>query len=437
MQNVSIDFSIFTGGWNLSPLVFLRNCCLMSPLCAFLRHQHPSTRLLLVHIPKFCWFIFPIFFLHIPAEAPFSIADQTLKSTVATVVSCKDFPAQAACCGHFWKCTGSLAGSDWRVYSTPRKNKHIGFYFFFFPRFVSSKKRMFPCFSAFLLFPASLLLENKRFAIQHVANTVEVAASSSKMLQIARKTNRRGNARKSKRTITLLVIPTVTKFCHSFRHLIWKYIYGIYFLTFWHSILALYPASIQFWHSLWQWHCRTWISRLRSSSAHWDLELGRKEERRRKEGGRREEGGRKEGGRRKEVTLIKSRDPHLVWGKTKTEKTHQTIPDLFTFLCFWGCHQTIPNTWTAEAAAQRWPAWCLTVAFTTSTVPVFHPALRKQKRENGGGVDGSNQGFQPQTGFSGLQCWGFPRQDGNSGFKPSKLDSEHVPSIFPICFQLL
>ena len=123
MQNVSIDFSIFTGGWNLSPLVFLRNCCLMSPLCAFLRHQHPSTRLLLVHIPKFCWFIFPIFFVHIPAEAPFSIADQTLKSTVATVVSCKDFPAwQAACCGHFWKCTGSLAGSDWRVYSTPRKN---------------------------------------------------------------------------------------------------------------------------------------------------------------------------------------------------------------------------------------------------------------------------------------------------------------------------
>ena len=326
----------------------------MSPLCAFLRHQHPSTRLLLVHIPKFCWFIFPIFFVHIPAEAPFSIADQTLKSTVATVVSCKDFPAQAACCGHFWKCTGSLAGSDWRVYSTPRKNKHIGFYFFFFPRFVSSKKRMFPCFSAFLLFPASLLLENKRFAIQHVANTVEVAASSSKMLQIARKTNRRGNARKSKRTITLLVIPTVTKFCHSFRHLIWKYIYGIYFLTFYSGTLSGIYSILTFslTVALPDLDLAVEVQQcpLRSGARE---EGGEKEEGGRKEGGRREEGGRKEGGRRKEVTLIKSRDPHLVWGKTKTEKTHQTIPDLFTFLCFWGCHQTIPNTWTAEAAAQR------------------------------------------------------------------------------------
>ena len=227
----------------------------------------------------------------------------------------------------------------------PEKNNNIGFYFFFFPRFVSSKKRMFPCFSTFLLFPASLLLENKRFAIQHVANTVEVAASSSKMLQIARKTNRRGNARKSKRTITLLVIPTVTKFCHSFRHLIWKYIWHIF-----SDILTFYSGTLSGIYSILTFSLTVALP---------DLDLAVEVQQcplrsgAREEGGEKEEGGRKEGGRRKEVTLIKSRDPHLVWGKTKTEKTHQTIPDLFTFLCFWGCHQTIPNTWTAEAAAQR------------------------------------------------------------------------------------
>jgi hypothetical protein len=67
------------------------------------------------------------------------------------------------------------------------------------------------------------------------------------MQQIARKTNRRGNARKSKRTITLLVIPTVTKFCHSFRHLIWKYVWHSNILVShsnWHSFLAIFLKSI-------------------------------------------------------------------------------------------------------------------------------------------------------------------------------------------------
>ena len=40
----------------------------------------------------------------------------------------------------------------------------------------------------------------------------------------------------------LRVIPTVTLFCHSFWHLIWKYIY-IYSIYIWHIYLT--------WHSIW------------------------------------------------------------------------------------------------------------------------------------------------------------------------------------------
>ena len=54
---------------------------------------------------------------------------------------------------------------------------------------------------------------------------------------------------KNQAKITLLrVMPTVTEFCHSFRHLIWKHILYI----FWHSVLTFYL----FWHSIWHlfWH---------------------------------------------------------------------------------------------------------------------------------------------------------------------------------------
>ena len=90
-------------------------------------------------------------------------------------------------------------------------------------------------------------------------------------------------------------------FCHSFWHLIWKYIYnyiyGIYFLTFysgilfdilfWHSLVAFYPTFSSDMGTAGpqrqaHWHlalavgseprAELWSSRLRSGSAHWDLE---------------------------------------------------------------------------------------------------------------------------------------------------------------------
>ena len=73
---------------------------------------------------------------------------------------------------------------------------------------------------------------------------------------------------KNQAQITLLrVMPTVTEFCHNFRHLIWKHIWHIFSdILFWHSIysgilfgiysdifsgilLIFYLAS--FWHSFW------------------------------------------------------------------------------------------------------------------------------------------------------------------------------------------
>ena len=41
-------------------------------------------------------------------------------------------------------------------------------------------------------------MENERFQLQNVAKTVEMAASSSKMLQIARKTGRKAEQKKNK-----------------------------------------------------------------------------------------------------------------------------------------------------------------------------------------------------------------------------------------------
>ena len=41
-------------------------------------------------------------------------------------------------------------------------------------------------------------MENERFQLQNVAKTVEMAASSSKMLQIARKTGRKAEQKKQK-----------------------------------------------------------------------------------------------------------------------------------------------------------------------------------------------------------------------------------------------
>ena len=38
----------------------------------------------------------------------------------------------------------------------------------------------------------------------------------------------------------LRVIPTMTLFCHSFGHLIWKYMAQIYDILFWHSIWHLF-----------------------------------------------------------------------------------------------------------------------------------------------------------------------------------------------------
>ena len=42
-------------------------------------------------------------------------------------------------------------------------------------------------------------MENERFSLKNAANTVDMAASSSKMLQIARKMNRTGNPKEPKR----------------------------------------------------------------------------------------------------------------------------------------------------------------------------------------------------------------------------------------------
>jgi len=43
---------------------------------------------------------------------------------------------------------------------------------------------------------ANMIVENERFELQNVASTVEMAASSSKMLQITRKTDRTGSQKK-------------------------------------------------------------------------------------------------------------------------------------------------------------------------------------------------------------------------------------------------
>ena len=105
-------------------------------------------------------------------------------------------------------------------------------------------------------------------------------------------------------TFTLLrVIRTMTLFCHSFWHLIWKYIYMAYMfwhsIQFWHSFLPFYLAFLLafFLACYCIWHephgdldvpvgvrkcplssgCRTWgpavTSRLGSGSAHWALDF--------------------------------------------------------------------------------------------------------------------------------------------------------------------
>jgi hypothetical protein len=43
-------------------------------------------------------------------------------------------------------------------------------------------------------------MENQRFELQNVANTIEMAASSSKMLQIAKKTDRTVDKKQSGKT---------------------------------------------------------------------------------------------------------------------------------------------------------------------------------------------------------------------------------------------
>jgi len=53
-------------------------------------------------------------------------------------------------------------------------------------------KRQLPAQTCYKFRPnAANSMENGRFQLQHVAKTVEMAASSSKMLQIARKTGRK------------------------------------------------------------------------------------------------------------------------------------------------------------------------------------------------------------------------------------------------------
>ena len=65
------------------------------------------------------------------------------------------------------------------------------------------------------------------------------------------------------------------------------------------SILTFYSAILSVILAV---PTEIWSSRLRSGSAHWDLEFA-------------VGGSRKEEGKRKEVTLIKSRDPHLAGGE--------------------------------------------------------------------------------------------------------------------------
>ena len=84
-------------------------------------------------------------------------------------------------------------------------------------------------------------------------------------------------------------------------------------------------------------------------------------------------------GGRKEVTLIKSRDPHLVWGKTmenpKTIKKNTSANDsgpLYPPFDVLGLAEAAAPTVTWWMLNCRWPAigdlhrWC--------TVPVFHRA---------------------------------------------------------------
>ena len=55
-------------------------------------------------------------------------------------------------------------------------------------------------------------MKNERFQLQNVAKTVEMAASSSKMLQIARKTGRKAEQKKTKtKTIPALFLVVVSK----------------------------------------------------------------------------------------------------------------------------------------------------------------------------------------------------------------------------------
>ena len=55
-------------------------------------------------------------------------------------------------------------------------------------------------------------MKNERFQLQNVAKTVEMAASSSKMLQIARKTGRKAEQKKIKtKTIPALFLVVVSK----------------------------------------------------------------------------------------------------------------------------------------------------------------------------------------------------------------------------------
>ena len=62
-------------------------------------------------------------------------------------------------------------------------------------------------------------MENERFKLKHAGNTVDMAASSSKVLQIARKMDRTGNQKN---------IPQRKKNNEEFRTLIWLYIlFGI------------------------------------------------------------------------------------------------------------------------------------------------------------------------------------------------------------------
>jgi hypothetical protein len=61
---------------------------------------------------------------------------------------------------------------------------------------------------------ANMIVENERFELQNVASTVEMAASSSKMLQITRKTDRTGSQKnKIEKKKTPQTIPDPF-FCH-------------------------------------------------------------------------------------------------------------------------------------------------------------------------------------------------------------------------------